>query len=160
MAHLLKFRRPKEGRVAISSRLNEAIKVLSNITSPFQRQEGREGVIISSLNAAITAVNFAENGFGGGIPQTWLVLSAVSVLLTKIRVDFLLFNDLLQVHTYPGRDGRRDGSGYHHLIVERGDYSREYREERFGWHLANPACLLCHQLPPDKSQSTFSPLHR
>jgi len=102
MAH---FWRPKEWRVAILSRLNEVIKPLNNITSPSQRQEGREGVIISSLNAVIAAVDLAGGVFGGGTPQTRLVLGAVSVLLTKLRVHFLPFDDLLQVHTYPGRDG-------------------------------------------------------
>lgn len=143
----------------ISSRLDEVIKALNNITLPFQRQEGREGVIISSLNAVIKTVNLAENVFGG-TPQTRLVLGVVSVLLIKLRVHFLPFDDLLQAHTYPGRDGRRDGSGRHHLIGERGNYCRGSRGDRFEWHLANPACLPCHQTLPDKSQGTFPPLRR
>ena len=158
MAH---FWRPKEWRVAISSWLNEVIKPLNNITSPSQRQEGREGVIISSLNAVITTVNLlAEKVFGGGTPQIRLVLGAVSALITKLRVHFLPFDDLLQVHTYPGRDGRRGGSGCHHLIGERGNYCRGSRGDRFEWHLANPACLPCHQRLPDKSQGTFLPPRR
>jgi len=63
-----------------------------------QRPGGQEGAT-SALNAAIQDTNLAEKV--SSIAPAKAVFGSVTVLLTLIRVCFLLFcNDLLQVHTY------------------------------------------------------------
>jgi hypothetical protein len=67
-----------------------------------QRPEGREGAI-SALNEAIEALNPAKVS---SFPPAKAVFGSVTVLLTLIRVCFLLScNDLLRVHTSLGLDG-------------------------------------------------------
>ena len=62
-----------------------------------------------ALNAAIQNTNLAENV--SSIAPTKAVFGSVGVLLTLIRVCFLLScNDLLQVHTQLGLDGQKTGS--------------------------------------------------
>ena len=70
-----------------------------------QRPDGREG-IISTLDAAIVAVNLAEKN--SNIPSAKAVFRSVSALLETNRVCLLLScNDRSQVHTCLGLDGRR-----------------------------------------------------
>ena len=66
-----------------------------------QRLKERE----ADLKAAIQALDLAKTS---SILPANAVFSSVTILLTMIRVYLLLFhNDLLQVHTYPGLNGRR-----------------------------------------------------
>jgi len=59
----------------------------------YKQQKERE----ADLNAAIEALDFAKTS---SIPPAKAVFGSVTILLTTIRVCFLLFrNDLLQVHT-------------------------------------------------------------
>jgi hypothetical protein len=61
-----------------------------------QRPNGREGTI-SALNKAIEALNPAKIS---SFPPAKAVFGSVAVLLTLIRVRFLLYcNDILQIHT-------------------------------------------------------------
>jgi len=50
----------------------------------------------AKLNAAITAVNLAENLLGS-ISPLQLALRAVKILLTKLRVRFIFLDGLLRV---------------------------------------------------------------
>lgn len=60
--------------------------------------------VISSLNAAIEAMNLAEKT--SNIKLAKAVLGSVGVLLTMIRVCILpVYNDLLRVHMWPGLGG-------------------------------------------------------
>jgi hypothetical protein len=69
---------------------------VSTMEAKSQQLNEREGAI-SALNAAIEALNLAKIS---SIPPTKAVFGSVVVLLTLIRVCFLLFCcDLLQVHT-------------------------------------------------------------
>ena len=71
-----------------------------------QRPEGREGAI-SALNEAVEDLNPAKTS---NIPPAKAVFGSVAILLTTVRVCFLLFrSDLLQVHTQPGLNDQRTG---------------------------------------------------
>ena len=68
-----------------------------------QRPKGRDGVL-SSLNAAIDGLNLVKEV--SSITPAKAVFGTVAILLTMIRVSFLLFYDgMLQAHTRPGLDG-------------------------------------------------------
>jgi hypothetical protein len=61
-----------------------------------QRPKGREGAI-SALNEAIEALDSVKIS---SFPPAKAVFDSVAVLLTLIRVRFLLCcNDMLQIHT-------------------------------------------------------------
>ena len=65
-----------------------------------QRPKGRNGVL-SSLNAAIDGPNLAKEV--SSIAPAKAIFGSVTILLTMIRVSFLLFYDrALQAHTRPG----------------------------------------------------------
>ena len=64
-----------------------------------QRPKGRDGAI-SSLNAAIEAVNLAKEI--SSITPAKAVFGSVSVLLTMIKVCFRLRDEMLQAHVWPG----------------------------------------------------------
>jgi len=73
-----------------------------------QRPNEREGAI-SALNAAVEDLNVAEKV--SGIPLAKAIFGTVIVLLTLIRVCFLLFRyGLLLVHTQLGLNGQQTGS--------------------------------------------------
>jgi len=72
-----------------------------------QRLNEREGAT-SALNTAVEDLNVAEKA--SSIPPAKAIFGSVIVLLTLIRVRFLLFcNDLLRVHTQLGLDGQQTG---------------------------------------------------
>jgi len=72
-----------------------------------QRQKGRDGVL-SSLDVAIDGLNLAKEI--SSITPAKVVFGSVAILLTMIRVCFLLLYDgMLQAHTQPGFDGERRG---------------------------------------------------
>jgi len=74
----------------------------------FQQPNEREGAI-SALNAAVEDLNLARET--SSIPPAKAVFGSVVVLLTLIRVFFLLFRyDLLPVYTQLGLDGQQTGS--------------------------------------------------
>ena len=65
-----------------------------------QQPKGREGTL-TSLNAAIEALNLAKEI--SGVPPAKAAFGSVSVLLTMVRVRFLLFcDDGFEVHMYLG----------------------------------------------------------
>jgi len=67
------------------------------------RANGRGGVL-SALNVAIDVLNLAKEV--SSITPAKAVFGSVSVLLTVIRVRFVLFGyGVLQVHTHPGLAG-------------------------------------------------------
>jgi len=67
-----------------------------------QQSRGREGTI-SLLNAAIDAMNLAKEA--SGITPAKAAFGSAAVLLTMIKVCFLLFCDeMSQVHIQPGID--------------------------------------------------------
>ena len=61
-----------------------------------QRPKGRENAV-SLLNAAIEAISLAENL--SSITPAKAVFGTVNVLLTMIKVCFLLCNEMSQAHT-------------------------------------------------------------
>ena len=66
------------------------------MTDKSQRPKGRENAL-STLNVAIDGLNLAK-GLSGITPAT-AVFGSVSILLTMIRVSFLLFCDeVFRVH--------------------------------------------------------------
>ena len=68
-----------------------------------QRPKGRDGAL-SSLNMAIDAMNLAKDIVN--IAPAKAAFGSVGALLTMIRVCFfLLYNDRLRAHAYPGLDG-------------------------------------------------------
>jgi len=67
-----------------------------------KRPKGRDGVL-SSLNVAIDGLNLAKEI--SSITPAKAVFGSAAILLTMIRVNFLLFYDgMLQAHTRPGLD--------------------------------------------------------
>ena len=72
-----------------------------------QRPKGRDGVL-SSLNVAIEAMNLAKEV--SSITPAKAVFGTVSVLLVMIRVCSLLsYDEMTQVHAWPGLDGQQIG---------------------------------------------------
>jgi len=70
-----------------------------------QRPNEREAAILA-LNAAVEDLNVAEKA--SSIPPTKAIFGTAIVLLTLIRVRFLLFcHDLLLVHTQLGLGGQQ-----------------------------------------------------
>jgi len=68
-----------------------------------QQPKGRNGTL-SSLNVAIEALNLAKEA--SSITPAKAVFGSVSILLTMIRVRFLLpGNEMFQADTYSGLDG-------------------------------------------------------
>ena len=64
-----------------------------------------QGGVLSSLNMAIDGLNLAKEV--ASVTPAKAVFGSVSILLTMIRVSFLLFRDeKLQTHTLPGYDGQ------------------------------------------------------
>ena len=71
-----------------------------------QRQKRQDGAL-SSLNAAIEAMNLAKEI--SSMTPAKVVFGSVSILLTMIRVCFLLRpDDLLQTHPHPGLNGQQN----------------------------------------------------
>ena len=70
-----------------------------------QRPKRRDG-IISSLNAAIDAMNIAKDVMD--IAPVKAVFASVSVVLTMIKVHFLLFWIVDCWLTYTGHNGQRN----------------------------------------------------
>jgi len=69
-----------------------------------QQPKGRDGAL-SSLNMAIDALNLAKEV--SSITPAKAVFGTVSILLTMIRVRFVLFcSEMLQVHTWSGFNGQ------------------------------------------------------
>ena len=67
------------------------------MTDKSQRPNGRSSVL-SSLNVAIDGLNLAKEI--SGIAPTKAAFGSVAILLTMIKVRFLLFCDeMLQAHT-------------------------------------------------------------
>ena len=99
-AHLYRDSHPSSqpSRRTLPSQLPQ----VSTMQAESQQPKGREGAI-SALNTAVEASNLAKIS---SIPPVRAVFGSVVVLLTLIRVCFLLFcNDLPQVHTQLGLDG-------------------------------------------------------
>ena len=72
-----------------------------------QQPKGPDG-FLSSLDMAIDALNLAKEV--SSITPAKAAFGSVAILLTMIRVEFLLFcNGMLQTHTQPGLDGQRSG---------------------------------------------------
>ena len=72
-----------------------------------QRPTERNGAL-STLNVTIDALNLVKDAVD--IAPAKAVLGTVCALLTMIRVCFfLLCDDELQVHTFPGLDGEPTG---------------------------------------------------
>jgi hypothetical protein len=72
-----------------------------------QQQTARDGVL-STLDAFIQTLNFARDSCG--IPPAQIAFGSASVLLTMIRVYFLLLcNDGILIRVYLGHDGQRSG---------------------------------------------------
>ena len=70
-----------------------------------QPTKGQNGVL-SSLNVAIEVLNIAKDV--SGIAPAQAVFGSVSILLTMIRVRFLLsFDDTFQAHILSGLDGQQ-----------------------------------------------------
>ena len=68
-----------------------------------QRPKGRDGVL-SALNVFIQALNLAKDTCG--VPPAQVAFGAASILLTMIRVRFLLLcKAVLQIYAYLGHDG-------------------------------------------------------
>jgi len=87
------------------------------MTDKSQRPKERDGVL-SSLNVAIDGLNLAKEA--SSITPAKAIFSSVSVLLTMIRVSFLLFCDeMLQVHTQPGHDRQRTGLRRSRVVLRR-----------------------------------------
>ena len=61
-----------------------------------QRPKGRDGVL-SSLSVAIDGLNLAKEV--SSITPAKAVFGSVAILLTMIRVSFLLCGEMSQVHT-------------------------------------------------------------
>ena len=73
------------------------------MTDKSKRPKGRDGVL-SSLDVAIDDLNLAKEV--SSITPANAVFGSVVILLTMIRVSFLLFYDeMLQAHAQPGLDG-------------------------------------------------------
>jgi len=73
------------------------------MTDDSQRQKGRDGAL-SSLNVAIDGLNLAKEI--SSITPAKAVFGSVAIILTMIRVSFLLFYDgIPQAHARPGFDG-------------------------------------------------------
>jgi len=72
------------------------------MTDESQRPKGRDGVI-SSLNMTIDGLNLAKEV--SSITPAMAVFGSVAILLTMIRVGFLLFyKRVLQAHAQSGLD--------------------------------------------------------
>jgi len=72
-----------------------------------QQPKRRDGAL-SLLNVAIETLNLAEEV--AGIAPAKAAFGSVSVLLTMVRVRFILFcNDGPRIHMYPGFDDQRTG---------------------------------------------------
>jgi len=72
-----------------------------------QRPKGRDGAI-SSLNVAIEGLNLAKEL--SGVTPAKAVFGSASILLTMIKVCFLLFCDeVIQTHALPGHHGQQTG---------------------------------------------------
>jgi len=72
-----------------------------------QRQKGRDGTL-SSLSMAIEAMNLAKEI--SSITPAKAVFGSVSVLLTMVRVCFLVsYDGKSHVHVRPGFDGKQSG---------------------------------------------------
>ena len=68
----------------------------------FQQPQGQD--VVFSLTVAINSLDLAKEF--SSITQNEAVFDTVSILLTTIRVSFLLFCDQMsQAHTQPGHDG-------------------------------------------------------
>jgi len=78
----------------------------STMAAKSQRQEERENAV-SSLNAAIEAVNHAENI--SNIPPVKAAFGSASILLSMIRVSFLLVYDSRRWLMYTELDDQQSG---------------------------------------------------
>jgi hypothetical protein len=75
--------------------------------TPSHQPKGRDGVL-STLDVAIQALNLAKDSCG--IPPAQIAFGSASVLLTMIRVRFLLlYEDGLLIGVYIGHDCQRSG---------------------------------------------------
>ena len=72
------------------------------MAATLQRPSRREGTI-SLLNAAIEAVNLAKEA--SSITPAKIAFASAGVLLTMIKVCFLLCDEMFQAHTQSGIDG-------------------------------------------------------
>jgi len=72
-----------------------------------QRPKGRDGTL-SSLNVAIEAMNLAKEI--SSIAPAKAVFGSVSILLTMVRVRFLVsYDQVFRVHVWPGLDDQQTG---------------------------------------------------
>ena len=70
-----------------------------------QRPKGRDGAL-SSLNMAIEAMNLAKEV--SSVTPAKAVFGSVSILLTMVRVRFLVSYDRMsRIHVWPGFDGQQ-----------------------------------------------------
>jgi hypothetical protein len=77
------------------------------MASTSQPQKGRDGVL-STLNVSIKALDIAKDACG--IPPAQLALGSASVLLTMIRVSFLLLRQVKPpTDVYLGHDVQQSG---------------------------------------------------
>ena len=75
------------------------------MASKSQQPEGRDGVL-STLDAAIQVTNLVKDTCG--IPPAQIAFASASILLTMIRVRFLLFfDDEILVHICLGLYGQQ-----------------------------------------------------
>jgi len=75
---------------------------LTTMAATSQRPS-RRGDIISLFNAAIEAVNFAKEA--SSITPAKAAFASAGILLTMIKVCFILCDEMFQVYTQPGIDG-------------------------------------------------------
>jgi len=69
-----------------------------------QRPKGRDGTL-TSLNIAIEAMNLAKEV--SSVTPAKAVFGSVSILLTMVKVRFLVSNDpTFRVHMWPGLNGQ------------------------------------------------------
>ena len=98
----------------------------STMEAESQRPKRREDVILA-LNEAVEGLNLAKTS---GFAPAKAVFGSVTVLLTLIKVCFLLFcNNLPQVHTQLGLNGERTGSCRARVVLRRGLPSARPRDE-------------------------------
>jgi hypothetical protein len=76
------------------------------MASTSQQPEGRD-LVLPTLDVFIQVLSIAKDTCG--IPPAQIAFGSASVLLSVIRVHFLLCGDELLTHVYPGHVGQLPG---------------------------------------------------
>jgi hypothetical protein len=72
------------------------------------QQQTAHDAVLPTLDVFIQTINFAKDSCG--IPPAQIALGSASVLLTMIRVRYLLLREqILLIRVYLGHDGKRPG---------------------------------------------------